>query len=328
MTDPWNPEYEPGEADPEITSALRTMEPPAHGYGFWAMLDARLAAEEIPQTAPPPPPPPPPPAALPPEPPAEPPLAEVIPLSPRRGPGRWLLAAAAALLVVAGIASITRGDDTKLETTPAAPVTTVETTTPLPTTSLVPPEPTSVPSTVPRTASTVPVAPGTSKPGVSPTTVRRSTSTTRPGILTLSPAGVGPLRLGMTPRQAAATGAVSRYEAADPTVPSGCGQASADGTYRSGDFTALFVDNKLVRFYVDGGSRLATPQGVKVGSPSSMLSRVPGTRSEAPHPYDEAATDVTFMSGGVGYQFTLNNGSVTRWSVGTRAGLDLTEGCS
>jgi len=325
MTDPWSPENEPGEADPEITSALRTMEPPAHGYGFWAMLDARLAAEEIPQTAPPPPPPP---ASLPPEPPAEPPLAEVVPLSPRRGPGRWLLAAAAALVAVAGIAAITRGDDTKLKTTPAAPVTTVETTTPLPTTSVVPPEPTSVPSTKPRTASTVPVAPGTGKPGVSPTTVRRSTSTTRPASLALSPAGVGPLRLGMTPQQAAATGALGRYQVADPTSPGSCGQAPAGGTYRSGDFSALFEGNKLVRFYVEEGSRLATPQGVKVGSPSSMLSSVPGTRSEAPHPYDETATDVTFMSGGLGYQFTLNNGSVTRWSVGTRAGLALTEGCS
>ena len=116
MTDPWNPENEQDEPDPEITSSLRTMEPPAHGYGFWAMLDARLAAEAGDQA---PPPPLPPPSA----PPAPPPLAEVVPLSPRRGPGRWLLAAAA-LVAVAGIAAITRGDDTKLETTPAAPVVT------------------------------------------------------------------------------------------------------------------------------------------------------------------------------------------------------------
>jgi len=319
MSDPTNVPNEPEGADPEMTSALRTLAAPDHGYGFWTTLEARFAAEPIDQAAPPPPP-----AALPPEPPAEPPLAEVVPLSRRRGPGRWLLAAAAALVAVAGIAAITRSDGTDLETTPAGPTPTVETTTSLPTTSVAPPESTSVP----RTASTVPVAPGTGKPGVSPTTVRRSTSTTRPASLALSPAGVGPLSLGMTLQQAAATGALGRYQGSDPTSPSSCGQAPAGGTYRSGDFSALFVDNKLVRFYVDGGSRLATPQGVKVGSPSSMLSSVPGTRSVAPHPYDEAATDVTFMSGGVGYQFTLNNDSVTTWSVGTRAGLDLKEGCS
>ncbi len=318
MTDPWNPANEPDEADPEITSALRTMAPPAHGYGFWAMLDARLAAEEVTET-----PPPPPPAALPPEPPAEPPLAEVVPLA-RWGRGRWLLAAAAALLVVAGIASITRSDDTKLETTPAAPVAPVETTTP--TTSVAPPEPTSVPSTAP-TASTVPVAPGTSKPSVSPTTVPRSTTTTRSGSLTLSPAGVGPLRLGMSPQQAAATGAMGRYRDADPTSPGSCGTAPPAGSYRSGDFTGLFVDNKLVRFYVTASSRLSTPQGISVGSPSSMIASVPGTRSEQPEPYG-AGTNVTVTTGGAGYLFTVSQGAITEWSVGTPAGLDLKEACS
>jgi len=319
MSDSWNPENAPDEVDPEITSALRTMAPPAHGYGFWAMLDARLAAEKIPQTAPPPPPPPR--AALPPEPPAEPPLAEVVPLT-RRGSGRWLLAAAA-LVAVAGIAAVTRSDDTKLETTPAAPVVTVETTTP--TTSVAPPEPTSVPSTVPRTASTV--APGTSKPSVSPITVPRSTTTARPGRLTLSPAGLGPLRLGMSPQQAAATGAMGRYRDADPTSPGSCGTAPPAGSYRSGDFTGLFVDNKLVRFYVTASSRLSTPQGISVGSPSSMIASVPGTRSEQPEPYG-AGTNITVMNGGAGYLFTVSQGAITEWSVGTPAGLGLKEACS
>jgi len=321
MSDLWNPSDEPDEADPEIISALRTMAPPAHGYGFWSMLDARLAAEAGTQapTAPPPPP------SAPPEPPAEPPLAEVVPLSPGRGPGRWLLAAAAALVAVAGIAAVTRGDDTKLETTPAAPVVTVETT--IPTTSVAPPEPTSVPSTVPRAASTVPVAPGTSKPSASPTTVPRSTTTTRPGSLTLSAAGLGPLRLGMSPQQAAATGAMGRYRDADPSSPGSCGTAPPAGSYRSGDFTGLFVDNKLVRFYVTASSRLSTPQGISVGSPSSMIASVPGTRSEQPEPYG-AGTNITVMTGGAGYLFTVSQGAITEWSVGTPAGLDLKEACS
>jgi len=319
MTDPWNPANEPDEADPEITSALRTMAPPAHGYGFWAMLDARLAAEPGTQAPPPPPPP-----SAPLEP-APPPLAEVVPLSRRRRPGRWLLAAAAALVALAGIAAVTRSDDTKLETTPAAPVVTIETTTP--TTSVTPPEPTSVPSTVPRTASTVPVAPGTSRPSVSPTTVPRSTTTTRRGSLTLSPTGLGPLRLGMSPQQAAATGAMGRYRDADPTSPGSCGTAPPAGSYRSGDFTGLFVDNKLVRFYVTASSRISTPQGISVGSPSSMIASVPGTRSEQPEPYG-AGTNITVMSGGAGYLFTVSQGAITEWSVGTPAGLDLKEACS
>lgn len=324
MSDPWDPANDPGEADPEITSALRTMAPPAHGYGFWAMVDARLAAEGGAQAPPAPPPPP----SAPPEPPGPPPppLAEVVPLSPRRGPGRWLLAAAAAVVAVAGIAAVTRSDDTKLETTPAAPVVTVETTTPPPPTSVAPPEPT-VPSTVPRTASTVPVAPGTSKPSASPTTVR-STPTTRSGGLTLSPAGLGPLRLGMSPQQATATGAVGRYRDADSTAPPGsCGTTPPAGTYRSGDFTALFVDNRLARIYVEPSSRLATPQGITVGSPSSMIASVPGTRSEQPEKYG-GGTDIRVVTGGAGYLFTVSQGAITRWSVGTPAGLDLSEACS
>jgi len=317
MTDPWSPVNEPDETDAEITSALRTMAPPAHGYGFWAMLDARLAAEAGSQAPPPPPPPPSAPLAAPP------PLAEVVPLSPQRGPGRWLVAAAAALVAVAGIAAITRSDNTKLETTPAAPVVTVETTTP--TTSVVPPEPTAVPPTVTRTASTV--APGTSRPSASPTTVPRSTTTTRSGSLSLSPAGLGQLRLGMSPQQAAATGAMGRYRDADPTSPGSCGTAPPAGSYRSGDFTGLFVNNKLVRFYVTASSRLSTPQGISVGSPSSMIASVPGTRSEQPEPYG-AGTNITVMTGGAGYLFTVSQGAITEWSVGTPAGLDLKEACS
>ncbi len=192
MSDPTNTPYEPDGADPEMTSALRTLAAPDHGYGFWAELEARIAAEPIDQTAPPPPP-----AALPPEPPAEPPLAEVVPLSRRRGPGRWLLAAVAALVAVAGIAAVTRSDGTDLETTPAAPTPAAET------------GPSSATTMAPESTSPVPAAPGTTRPGATPSTVPRSpTTTTTPANLTLSPAGLGPLRLGMTHQQAMDTGAV------------------------------------------------------------------------------------------------------------------------
>ena len=310
MTDPWNPANEQGEADPEITSALRTMAPPAHDYGFWAVLDARLAAEEIPQT--PPPPPPPPPAALPPEPPAEPPLAEVVPLSPRRGPGRWLLAAAAALVAVAGIAAVTRSDGTDLETTPAAPTPTAET------------SPSSATTMAPESTSPVPAAPGTTRPGSTPSTVPRSTTTTTtPANLTLSPAGLGPLRLGMTHQQAMDTGAVGAYLT---SLPGSCRPAGPAGSFRNSRFSVLFVEDRLVRVFVDRLSSLRTPQGVTNGSPSSMISSVPGTRTQAPDP-SGSGTRITVLSGGSGYEFTVEQGVVASWSVGTKSGLDLDKGC-
>jgi hypothetical protein len=293
------------------------MAPPAHGYGFWAMLDARLAAEESSQAPPAPPLPPTPAPPEPPEPPP-PPLAEVVPLSPRRRPGRWLLAAAAALVAVAGIAAITRGDDTKLETTPAAPTPTVETS-PAPATTMVP-EPTSVPVTGP----TVPAAPGTTRPAATPTTLPRSTTTTNtPGGSTLSPAGLGPLRLGMTHQQAMATGAVGPYLT---SVPGSCRPAGPAGSFRKSGFSVLFVEDKLVRYFVDRFSSLRTPQGVTNGSPSSMISSVPGTRTQAPDPFG-SGTRITVLSGGSGYEFTVEQGAVAGWSVGTKAGLELDKGC-
>jgi len=131
----------------------------------------------------------------------------------------------------------------------------------------------------------------------------------------------------MSPQQAAATGAMGRYRDADPTSPGSCGMAPPAGSYRSGDFTGLFVDNKLVRLFVSASSRLSTPQGISVGSPSSMIASVPGTRSEQPEPYG-AGTDIRVMNGGAGYLFTVSQGAITEWSVGAPAGLDLTEGCS
>lgn len=313
MNDRWRAAPGPADQpDPVVADALRSLVAPPHGYGFWAELDDRLIAEPVaptmavPVVGPPPAPPPPPP----------PPLAEVVPM-PASGPHRrrWLAAVAAVLVVALGIAALVRTtstDDVKTSAAatavPTGPVTSAPATTAPPTTV--------TPATVATTVK-------------APTTTVRPTTTAAPSF-SISPEGLGPLRLGMTHEQAMATGAVGRFE--DPLDTGGqCGHASPAGSYRLEDFTALFLDGRLARFYV-GNSRIRTPQGIGNGSPVVKLSSIPGARVESPHPYDDPVNptrkNIDITTGNAGYQFTIENGTVVEWSVGTKEGLSLIEGCA
>lgn len=300
--------------DPAVLAALRTMEPPEHGPAFWDELEARLAAEASPDPT----------AAVPPTPvpPGERPPADVIPLPPPKShPRRWLAAVAAGLLVVVGATALLRSTSTKVTTTPATTSVSVE-----PPTSVEPPDTVTTAAPPPPTTVAPGPAPGGTVKGTAPaTSVPRSSTTTKPTALTLSPAGVGPLRLGMTITQAKATGVVGAYQ--DSSGNGSCGLGSGSGTYRSTDFAALFLNGRLARIYAEPGSRLRTPQGIGVGTASSKLTAVAGTRTESPHPYG-AGTNVQITSGNVGYQFTVNSGTVRFWSVGTKEGLALSEACS
>jgi len=307
---PTTPTAPGGEADPTVTAALRSMASPPHGYGFWATLDARLTAERA-AASPPPFPPRPPPG--PPDPP--PPEVVLLPSPGRRGPARWLIAVAAALILLVGIAAIVRASGSEVEVDTAA-------TTPLPE------PPTSLDTTTVPLPSSTTAAPTTLAPVPTSSAPSPSTSTTRPAGFTVSPNGVGPLRLGMTTKQATATGAVGPYENSEIAGDGGCGGATPMGAYRPDDFAPLFVDGKLVRLYIGKPSRLRTPQGIGVGSAVARLSTIPGTRTESPHPYQDDLRNVDILSGDVGYQFTIGKGVVTEWSVGTRDGLSLVEGCA
>ena len=307
-----------GEADPALTSALRSMEPPLHGERFWDRLEDRKAAEPAA-----PAPVPPIPLVEPVEPPPPPPLAEVVPMAAPRRPGaqRWWAMAAAVVVVVLGATALVRTTSTDVTTTPAASTALpVEPSTSAPvTTAPEPPTTTALaaPDGIPAPTSTV-------KPSV-PTAAPRRPATTRPDALVLSLDGVGPIRLGMTIQQAVATGGIGRYE--DVSGTGTCGIGHSMGTYRTTDFQALFLDGKLARIYAEEGSRLRTPQGVGIGSPSSTLRSVPGTRVEEPNPYG-AGTNVLLSDGGAGYLFTVDQGTVRAWSVGTTEGLRLSEACS
>lgn len=345
MNDPWSDQTEPdgvpecvldgvhdGEVDPTVTAALASMAPPPHGYGFWATVEARLppgpAAGGLPPAT----------AGEPPRTPAAPPLtggpyrplsakepalAELSPAR-RRGPAGWWVAAAAAagvVLVAAAAAILIRPGSTAVATRPAA------TDVPQTSTTVVIPLVTTVPSATTAAPSTTvfPVSPSrTAAPTTSPA---RTTTTARLASLTLSPDGLGTLRLGMTPREATATGTVGPFQPSEINPANGCGSANPASAYQMGDFGTLFLNGRLARIYVSAGSRLRTPQGIVVGTSLARLATVPGTRTESPEPYG-AGTNVDILTGDAGYQFTVENGSVTRWSIGTKAGLGTSEGCA
>lgn len=315
--------------DPVVAGALQTLVPPPHGYGFWQELEAILAAgpadatvavpavaataviaagEEVPPPLPPPP-----------------PLAEVVPLPPRRPQPRWwpLAWVAAAVLVVAAGALVVRSTSTDVTTTPAASTAPADTslppeTTPAPSTTLMSPSPTSAPVTAPVT---------TAKPPAPTTTVKPATTTTVNPALVVSPSGLGGLRFGMTTDEAVATGVVGPYQDADPSTPGRCGYAKPDGTYRAGDFEAMFFNGRLVGLFMTSTTRLRTPEGAGIGSTLAALRAIPGTRMERPHEF-QVGTTVRIMQGDLGYQFQLVPDTVTMWGVGTLESLYSDEGCA
>lgn len=307
---PTEPVEPHGEPDPAVTAALRSVAPPPHRDTFWTEVDGRIAAQAPTGTVRPTPPR---------QPPLAPPLTEVTPIAaaPRRRFPGWLVVAAAALVVVAalGTALLARTTSTDVQTTSAASTLPAVTTTLLSTTLPPPPTRPTAPVTAPVT---------TPKPTAAPTTVAPSTTTRPP--LVATPEGIGPLRIGMTIKQTAATGVLGPYD--DPLETGGqCGYAEPTGPYTSSDFSALFLDGRLARLYIAEGSRIRTPEGIGSGSASSKLKAVAGTRTESPHPY-QRGTNVDIMRGDVGYQFTVDGGKVLEWSVGTREGLSLPEGCA
>lgn len=234
----------------------------------------------------------------------------------------WWVAAGTVLVLVVVVAAflLTSGGDEgdPLAATGPSTTATTEATTLVPVTTA--PPPTLAPETTTTTSATTTSA--------TPTTAPRPTTTTLPFSTTVSPAGVGPLRLGMTTRQATETGAVGPYRNSEIAPAATCGGATPRGAYRPDDFSPLFVDGKLVRFYFGRASRLRTPQGIASGTAVARLSAVPGTRTESPHPYVETQRNIDIISGGVGYQFTIADGVVEDWSIGTTAGLSLVEGCA
>ena len=118
-------------------------------------------------------------------------------------------------------------------------------------------------STITPTASANSTAP---EPSSTPTPTPSSapSHSTKPApsktVVTLGPLGLGPLKLGMSPKEAKATGLIGHM---DPATP-GCTTGQLKGASGSQGGLYFSSDVGLAAIYAYG--KLATPEGIKLGS--------------------------------------------------------------
>jgi hypothetical protein len=138
-------------------------------------------------------------------------------------------------------------------------------------------------------ASATPSTAPSTTPSTVPSSTAPTTATNRS--LTLGPLGYGALRLGMTKEQALATGLLTPFEDSD-----GC-----DGADLKDGGGGALLSPTLGVAAIEAGARVATPEGVRVGTSLSDLRRAypewrsvtgdpdPDTRGSTPVPGNSKA---------------------------------------
>jgi len=123
----------------------------------------------------------------------------------------------------------------------------------VPTTSAVPsattPAASGSPSTTPTSPTTVKTSPSTAK----------TSSTPKSAALVFGPTGIGKLKVGMSVRNAEATG-----ELASPYLGDGCGSSKIKAA-NSADVQIIHSSDKGL-LYIPAWGRVATPEGIRIGS--------------------------------------------------------------
>lgn len=147
---------------------------------------------------------------------------------------------------------------------------------------------------------------------------------------TVLPGGYGPLRVGMTPAEAAAAaGQPVRY------APQGegttCGYAALDSATARHAWL-MFNEGTLARVDVHDGSTVRTPEGIGLGSTEAAVEAAyPGLR-RAPNKYVPDGEDLTVLAPGDStrrYVFeTSPEGTVTSFRGGRMDEVMWIEGCS
>lgn len=248
--------------------------------------------------------------------------------SPRRRPGLGALSAATVAMVSLGVLAFSRtGDDTRTvraedlgaPTTVSAPATT---TAPASRGGESPPM-TLVTPTTRSTATSVP-PPATTPP-------ERLSADSR-----LSLDGVGPVRVGMTLKEAAAAAGVPIRLLETPSDP-GCRYAAPDRASGTGDELGfMVVDGRIVRIDVGimGPGRIRTVSGVGKGSTDAeVLATYPGRIRVQPHPYTPNGRYLVYVPSDAGLRhlsmiFETVDGEVRSFRSGLAEQVSWKEGCS
>ncbi|WP_221325088.1 hypothetical protein [Actinoplanes sp. L3-i22] len=166
---------------------------------------------------------------------------------------------------------------------------------------------TSTPASAPTTAPAASSAPA-SKPTSPAATVKAPTTQ-----LVLGPSGLGPLKLGLTFRDAMKSGLLTG--GSSTKTPTGCNSEWTPKSAKGADAHVYFNGDKgLVAFTAYPG--LATPEGIKIGSTlKAVLKAYPDWSSISdPGLEGRGSAKVPGHSGAV-YNITIQNGKVTYYML-------------
>lgn len=145
----------------------------------------------------------------------------------------------------------------------------------------------------------------------------------------LTPAGLGPVRIGMTRDQVASALGTALTDASAVEIGEDCGEASTSllpGTW------FMFEKGELTRVSLHSPSALTTPRGVAPGvSEAEVRTAYPTGLTASPHEYEAPpAKYLTFWTTvrRTGVRFEINHkGSVEAVHAGTRS-IEYVEGCA
>ena len=154
----------------------------------------------------------------------------------------------------------------------------------------------------------------------------------------LRPDGIGPITVGMTPEEA--TAALGREVAVDPdeVLNDSCGFAKATGGPDNLAFMVLREDAqsewRIHRIDVFEGSRVATTEGIRIGSTEDEVKQAYGDLVKVqPHPYTEPEGHYLVVDAdgdGTGFKriFETDGAMVTTFRSGHDEPVDYIEGCA
>ena len=252
-----------------------------------------------------------------------PPEPEATPATTRYGP--WIIGLLALLFVLLIILIIVLASDDEggsAADTTAVTTTAVDTTTTSGVSTTTADDTTTTQATTTTTATTTTAAPTTTQ---APTTTEVTAND-----FVVEPQGLtGPATIseGMTADEARDTGYV-RYDGPEFTEEEDgytCGFGEGSGPLEEA-VAIMFLDEEIARFYVVSED-LRTATDLGVGTSLAELLAVLGEPDEIRAEEFGSGQEYLYRFGDVGFNFTVNDGTVSRYSVGDWDALHFVEGC-
>lgn len=190
--------------------------------------------------------------------------------------------------------------------------------------------PTTAAATTSTTEATTTTTSATTTTTTAPSTTAPTTTQVTANDFTVDPDGLtGPATIsrGMTADEARDTGYV-RYDGPEFTDDEGghtCGFGEGTGPLDEA-VAIMFLDEEIARLYLISED-LRTAEDLGVGSSLAELLAVLGQPDDIRAAEFGSGQEYLYRFGNVGYNFTVDEGTVSRYSVGDWDALQLVEGC-